>query len=353
MTCKLQLLCLVMTALAAAGGEKDSSETPRPQPGLNCPAGTHDFGAVSAKQAQACRWAFHLQNNSASPVTVVKHSSTCGCAKVVVPDTPVGPGRETTVEVEVDWSARIGPQEETIVLQSGEPASVVLRVKGCVMKPVNVSPENLDFGTLQPGQTKTLYAEIVRGNTEAPFTIVQADCPDPCLRVRRVSAAEPSREIPLEGGVGRLAITAVGSKQRGEHNGFITFRTDVADQPTVRLWYHMTSVGPYTVSPKLVIFRDAAGRSAQDVKIGSGPQPPTRVSIATMSHSGEHPFEIRSIRSEGTDHCLTTITVSYEPSPAFVRHALLHVCYGGDVIDVPLMVLGPPQHRQAAPPAAK
>jgi hypothetical protein len=159
--------------------------------------------------------------------------------------------------------------------------------------------------------------------------------------------------MPLAGGVGRLAVTAVGSERRGEHNGFITFHTNVADQPSIKLWHHMTSVGSYTISPKLVIFRGAADRATQNVEIGSRSQPPSSVSIVTTSHSEEHPFKVESVRSEGKGACRTTITIAYEPSTAFVRHATLRVCCGDDVIDVPIMALRHTQNRKEDPQGVK
>lgn len=101
----------------------------------------HDYGTVPYKGDGKCE--FKFTNTGKEPLILTNVRSSCGCTVPKWPREPILPGQSEVIHVEYKTN-RIGRINKTITVQSNaETSSVVLRIKGQVLKPDTKSaPEN-------------------------------------------------------------------------------------------------------------------------------------------------------------------------------------------------------------------
>lgn len=102
---------------------------------------THDYGTVPYKGDGKCE--FKFTNTGKEPLILTNVRSSCGCTVPKWPREPILPGQSEVIQVEYKTN-RIGRINKTITVQSNaKTSSVVLRIKGQVLKPdASTTPEN-------------------------------------------------------------------------------------------------------------------------------------------------------------------------------------------------------------------
>ena len=101
----------------------------------------HDYGTVPYKGDGKSE--FKFTNTGKEPLILTNVRSSCGCTVPKWPREPILPGQSEVIHVEYKTN-RIGRINKTITVQSNaKTSSVVLRIKGQVLKPdASTTPEN-------------------------------------------------------------------------------------------------------------------------------------------------------------------------------------------------------------------
>ena len=101
----------------------------------------HDYGTVAYKGDGKCE--FKFTNTGKEPLILTNVRSSCGCTVPKWPREPILPGQSEVINVEYKTN-RIGRINKTITVKSNaQTSSVVLRIKGQVLKPdAQTTPEN-------------------------------------------------------------------------------------------------------------------------------------------------------------------------------------------------------------------
>lgn len=101
----------------------------------------HDYGSVPYKGDGKCE--FKFTNTGKEPLILTNVRSSCGCTVPKWPREPILPGQSEVIHVEYKTN-RIGRINKTVTVRSNaETTSVVLRIKGQVLKPnAQTTPEN-------------------------------------------------------------------------------------------------------------------------------------------------------------------------------------------------------------------
>ncbi len=93
---------------------------------------THDFKTIKEKDGKVTA-IFTITNNNDKPIVISNVKPSCGCTTPEWTKEPIAPGKQGHVKATFDPSGRPGPFDKTITVEtSGEPSSIVLRIKGTV-----------------------------------------------------------------------------------------------------------------------------------------------------------------------------------------------------------------------------
>ena len=125
----------VSTATAA----EDEVKNPN-APEITFDKTVHDYGSIPYKGDGKCE--FKFTNTGKEPLILTNVRSSCGCTVPKWPREPILPGHSSVINVEYKTN-RVGKINKTVTVQSnGSTGTVVLRIKGQVLKQqTTVSPE--------------------------------------------------------------------------------------------------------------------------------------------------------------------------------------------------------------------
>lgn len=125
----------------AATSEASASAKNNNGPEITFEKTVHDYGTVAYKGDGKCE--FKFTNTGKEPLILTNVRSSCGCTVPKWPREPILPGQSEVIHVEYKTN-RIGRINKTITVQSNaQTSSVVLRIKGEVLKPdAETTPEN-------------------------------------------------------------------------------------------------------------------------------------------------------------------------------------------------------------------
>ncbi len=158
---------------------------------LELPEQALDLG--EGKTGETLEGAFELRNSGSLPLNV-RLTASCGCSRLSPQVADIGPGESMQVEVEV----RIRPEDSGsrfiaigIQADAAEVAPVQYRVRVTAVPPMTHDPAVLNFGSLVPGERKTLAVTLRDGRGgELPYASELAvSAPNPALE----AVADPKR----------------------------------------------------------------------------------------------------------------------------------------------------------------
>lgn len=93
----------------------------------------HDFGKINEEVGKAT-FVYEFTNNGDAPVIVSNVAASCGCTVPEWTKDPILPGKKGSVTVSYSTIGRPGPFVKSLtVMNNGDPASIVLQIKGEVI----------------------------------------------------------------------------------------------------------------------------------------------------------------------------------------------------------------------------
>jgi hypothetical protein len=84
----------------------------------------HDFGKVA--EGETVAYVFAFENKGTSDLVISSVTTTCGCTVPKYETKPIPPGKNGTIEVAFNTSARSGMQTKTITVKSNASIPVIL-----------------------------------------------------------------------------------------------------------------------------------------------------------------------------------------------------------------------------------
>lgn len=125
----------------------------------------HDFGMFSEDEGTVtCK--FKFTNTGNAPVVIIRVTASCGCTTPEYPCEPIAPGKSGEITVTYDAEGRPGSFQKNVnVYSSGEPAKVMLVIKGAVMegKESNYPSYIFQMGDLKLKTTHMAFMDTYTG----------------------------------------------------------------------------------------------------------------------------------------------------------------------------------------------
>jgi hypothetical protein len=347
--CIIGLLCGVGVLL---GAWRIGRFTTHDVQGLVCKERSKDFGVIQFKSAPLTH-TFLLKNTSRKPIIIVRSRSSCGCTVAKLPEKPVLPGERVPIFVTANIAQALGTRDVGVALETDCTATptVTLRVKAFIETPVEARPAQLFFGTLKPGEERTLYVRILNHKSPTPVRITGVVNRSRHLRVECDAAAKQADGTIVVGNEGtEFSLTATGANVKTEESTEVVFHTDRSEVSTLTLDCMVRHEGGIIAVPPIVIFRCANDKwddrkevllTTQNHEVIS----PSALDILNESGKKDDRFVIDQVRKaeEKPDDTCVVIGLRRQPDGTDTHHAVIRVRSGLYMLDVPLVVLGHPQ----------
>lgn len=184
---------------------------------------------------------FVIRNMGEAPLRLESGPTTCSCTVSNLDKKELPPGGSTTVRI--DWNAKgePGPYQQTAAIITNDPKNprIELTVRGVMVAAVQAKPSEVIFpqlsGTRQTSQIVDLY-----GFRDEPLQIQGHSFGDPSLahffEVHETPlGAEDLKAMPGATSGVQVRISVKSGLPQGPLRQTITFRTNLAERPTIEL----------------------------------------------------------------------------------------------------------------------
>ncbi|MBN1506838.1 MAG: DUF1573 domain-containing protein [Sedimentisphaerales bacterium] len=314
--------------------------------GLLCSEPECELGVLTAKSGFRRSHTFRVVNVADCPIEIRKVTPTCGC--VTVGDLPdsVGIGEVVGVEVDVDWSGRIGCQTESIfvVTSVGADDPVVLTLRGYISVPVRCVPNPVTMRNAGATEIASEIVTLYAPKDSHPIEVLGVECSLPNFVVRET---RPPGHVPCEGYEQTLAAYEVsatpGIPETTHQSGEIRFRTSSPELPVVSVPIRISWTSNAAVEPKALFF--SRGTAAVTKAIRVFPLLDKEAGIEARIVGPTGPFSVKDgivVESSATGCCEGIVTVQFDPSEASagISKADVVITCGKSEYRVALMAIG-------------
>lgn len=200
---------------------------------------TWDFGKTGGVEKQTHR--FTYENVGEKNVNITSVTPSCGCTSAMpAGQTRLKPGEKGFIDVTFNPAGKKGDFSSIVRIETDAEESYLLTIKAHVMtadgKPVvvrppspeiNVSPLEINFGTLKKGAT-VLY-KIVIGNEGAGELYVRN------FRIKNRESGVPLNQKPVKKNE-KIELTAFyKAEDKGKINDFLTIISNDPERPEIRI----------------------------------------------------------------------------------------------------------------------
>lgn len=228
---------------------------------LVCDAPTFDFGALP-DTALGVSHIFEVRNTGTVSVAITAVRTSCDCLAATLAHQTLRPGEGVAVDTHFTFGSEAGPQLRAVHLAYGPETTsesthahiLSLYLRGTILPPVLRSPNRLDLGCVLPGSVVTGTVNLLSGRS-GPFS----------LRAVALEAgggrAEYAAGVRGTNHLVRLLIPA--PSRTGTFSGVAVASTDLAEMPTVLIFYAGRSAPIFEIRPAALTVRKGAPLHAQ------------------------------------------------------------------------------------------
>jgi len=123
-----------------------------------------DLGQVTTEVGGESAATFRLANRGSSVLRLLSVSSSCGCTVVALPAASLAPGRSETIAVRVRTGIEVGPRSSRlrVVSDDANRPEREVEIRWVVVSPLTISPPDLDFGRLRPGESARRLVAVAK-----------------------------------------------------------------------------------------------------------------------------------------------------------------------------------------------
>ena len=211
--------------MAAADGQE-----PVLKPVFACDEPVYDFGSAVATGSVSHSYAFRNDGKLSLVISDVRAS--CGCTVAKVREDTIPPGGAGAIDVTFNLVGRQGFQTKTITVTCNDPdrPSVLLTLRGTVVKPVWATPAALYLGRIATPEQRHVMFSL---DAERPVMVRSWRATGPSQpEVEYLGASADS-----DGRHHDFRVTIVPPSAEGPFNGEIRVETDDERQPLVVVPY--------------------------------------------------------------------------------------------------------------------
>jgi hypothetical protein len=117
---------------------------------------------------------FDFRNTGNGVLRIKNIVKSCGCTTPKLSCDSIGAGESGYLLADVNTSGRYGKQEQTVLLETNDPANprVILRVCGDVEYPIICRPEVVDFGVVEQSARITRCVDVEADRSSVPEVIL-------------------------------------------------------------------------------------------------------------------------------------------------------------------------------------
>ncbi|HZL35675.1 MAG TPA: DUF1573 domain-containing protein [Tepidisphaeraceae bacterium] len=328
------LVAIVIAAAVAASRRPDTR-------GLVCEQPGHDFGMVPSENTSSLSCEFLVENESSTPIHILKKMTSCGCTSADLPTNVVPARGQINVIVKPSWAGRDGQQAASVTLVTDRETSPILAltVSALVTQPIVLWPQILDFSGRRPGLSEEQTFRVGLGMPAKPFTISDVRSSDPSIKVRRVASAGETNS--LAGGPGTFAVRVVVPRKRSKTRGEILISTSLFNRP-IRVSVFIDSPGSITTSADSIVFTGADPSAGQHKTLTVhvyAPEPSATLNAAIVPSSIAASFGVDEIAAKSTGADMTAkISIGCTRRGVKMGVATLRLTCGPDSLDIPLIL---------------
>lgn len=158
----------------------------------------YNFGSVP--QGEKVQHSFTFSNAGDAPLIVQKVRSSCGCTAALVTSRNLGPGESGELKTSFDSARFRGEVSKTVYLYTNDPLAPVMQlvIKGQVRELFALTPRQVQFGRVAPGQTVEASVTLTNNTGEdLVFDPVQTTTPELRADLDEQMSAGESQDIRI------------------------------------------------------------------------------------------------------------------------------------------------------------
>lgn len=173
---------------------------------------------------------FSFRNRGDAELVISQVRSSCGCTAALLSADRIPPGGKGELRAAFDSGNFRGGVSKTIFLHSNDPRHPVMEftLRGTVRPQIELTPEQVDLGTIAPGGSKDVKVTLVN-RTKREIVLSPPRSTAPEIQVRMASG-------PLRPGESRiLTVKGVPGADRNGVSGYVLLNASGASVPELRL----------------------------------------------------------------------------------------------------------------------
>lgn len=264
--------------LASVAFAADQKSDAGPQPSIEIPRMTQDFGNVFERPTY--EYAFAVKNRGDAALVIESVKPGCGCT-VAKFDSIIAPGSEGQIKLVLDGGRVHGKFQKTATVKCNDPEHPVLTltIAGNEVPYVNVEPQGTIY--LHGRYDEDVVKSVVLSSNEKDVT----------LKIKGVSSnIDDKIDYSYKPGPGKGETTLTISKKKNlptsSAYGAITVKTNSTKAPDTILQVHVMTKGSISVTPSTLNYGV--------VKFGNKtPGDPVTKSVMVLSTEGS--FQIKNV----------------------------------------------------------
>jgi hypothetical protein len=185
-----------------------------------------DFGTVA--QGKKVDHVFILKNNGDSMLTIGQVSTSCGCTVADVSSRSVAPGKSSEIHVTFNSMNFHDNVSKNVTVHTNDPGRTIytLILKGAVIEEIEVSPRQLNLGTIKTGNRKEAALTIEnRGKQSVALTSVKSTTPQVTVRLQSTTV-KPGEKT-------EVSISVAPRNNDRFLSGYIIVKTNSQEKPEI------------------------------------------------------------------------------------------------------------------------
>lgn len=227
-------------------------------------------------------------------------------------DRIVMPGETGKIPISVKTNAVSGPLNKSVTVltnvQGSGKATIVLKVKGQVWQPVQVTPRSAAFGriTLDKVEEGPVIKLTIVSNVEGDLKLTNIKSTNPAFRAE-VTPIEPGKKY-------ELSVSVVARLKPGNNSAKINISTGIAETPKLIIPVYAYVTSPVDVTPaKLALSAVRSQDLTRHFYIRSNNSKPLEISELKSSNP-DLKLQLTDIRNALTYRLTVDVPRSYKPA---------------------------------------
>lgn len=240
------------------------------------PVTSHDFGTVA--KAAKTEFRFPVQNNLGQDIHIASVRASCGCTTPSIETENVKAGDTGFINAKFNTGSFFGQRSATLTVVIDRPryAEVQLQVKGYVRTDVVFNPGEVNFGTVETGESQTKKVDLeYAGRSDWKITNVRTPSEFVSAEIKEANRGNGRVKYELE-------VSIKEGAPAGPVQNELILETNDRRLKSVALRYSADVRPTLSVSPQTIDLKEIAPGSSYQQRIVVRGAKPFRVNSITL-----------------------------------------------------------------------